>query len=158
MTNKENAGSLSLTPEVWGPSTWTALHLMTLGYPDNPSEEDKQKHREFLYALAEVLPCSVCQEHFRTRIYECIQNGILNSRESYVKCIWNIHRAVNPEKSITFDEFIELYKGILERGHLNPIQEMKGQQKWKLATAVTSGIAIILFGLLVSGYSFSKKR
>jgi hypothetical protein len=149
---------LSLTPTVWGPSTWTALHLMTLAYPEEPTEEDKKKHRAFLYALAEVLPCSVCQNHFRTRIHECIQEGALDTRESYVKCMWNIHRAVNPEKSITFAEFIDLYKGILERGHLNPIQEMKRARQWKIATAVSSGIAIGLLVALVYGCLVTKKR
>lgn len=149
---------LSLTPAVWGPSTWSALHLMTLAYPDEPTEDDKKKHRAFLYALAEVLPCSVCQNHFRTRIHECIQEGALDTREAYVKCMWDIHRAVNPAKSLTFAEFIDLYKGILERGHLNPIQEMKQARRWKIATGVTASIAVGLFLALVYGWTTTKKR
>jgi hypothetical protein len=145
-TGAETKGnSLSLTPEVWGPSTWISLHLMTLSYPEKPTSDDKQKHRTFLYSLAEVLPCSVCREHFQTRIKECIANGVLDTRESYVKCMWDIHRAVNPEKSITFDEFVQLYKTILERGHLNPIAEMQGHRRWKtiavLAIIATVGVS-----------------
>jgi len=59
--------------------------------------------------------------------------------------MWDIHRAVNPEKSITFDEFVQLYKTILERGHLNPIAEMQGHRRWKtiavLAIIATVGVS-----------------
>ena len=31
-------------PNVWGPYGWKFIHYVTLGYPNNPSNEDKLKY------------------------------------------------------------------------------------------------------------------
>ena len=36
-----------MEPEIWGPNAWTFLHTITLNYPENPSEDDKQNHKDF---------------------------------------------------------------------------------------------------------------
>jgi hypothetical protein len=141
-----NGKHLEMTPAVWGPSTWSFLHLLTFAYPEKPTDYDRQIHRQFLYSFASILPCEVCRNHFDKRIRRCIEEGALNSRESYVRCMWGIHRDVDPKKSLTFPEFIALYKKIMERGHLNPIKEMEHAKYWMMVS-VLLGTLLMIGGL-----------
>lgn len=143
---------LNITPAHWGPSTWTFLHLLTFSYPTRPTERDRQNHRQFLNAFATILPCDVCREHFQIKISECIENGALDSRDTYVRCMWKIHHDVDPSKSISFTQFIKLYQKILKRGQLNPIREMESAMQWKFV----SGLLTILL-LVMVGYSIYRK-
>jgi hypothetical protein len=38
-------------PDVWGPHGWKFIHYITLGYPTNPTQEDKTKYANFFNAL-----------------------------------------------------------------------------------------------------------
>ena len=46
-----------MRPEIWGPHAWIFLHSVTLEYPDNPTDEDKQNMINFIDSLGNVLPC-----------------------------------------------------------------------------------------------------
>ena len=34
-----------MLPEIWGKHGWNFLHLITMGYPDNPTEDEKRQYR-----------------------------------------------------------------------------------------------------------------
>ena len=34
-----------ITPQEWGPHGWKFIHYVSLGYPENPTEEDKHKYK-----------------------------------------------------------------------------------------------------------------
>ena len=36
-----------MTPTKWGKFLWISLHLIALGYPDNPSEQEKKDYHNF---------------------------------------------------------------------------------------------------------------
>ena len=42
---------------VWGPSLWHFLHTMSFNYPVNPTQENKQQYRAFIFSLEHILPC-----------------------------------------------------------------------------------------------------
>lgn len=113
---------MSLTPKIWGPSTWMMLHLLTLSYPDKPTLKDMENHKKFLLALSDVLPCSDCRTHFKGHLRKCTISHALRSKEDYIRCVWRMHNDVNPAKAISFTEFIKIYKGILNREGYNPIK------------------------------------
>ena len=52
-------------PEIWGPPTWTALHLLAEGYPDHPTPPVRRRCASFLEALPWMLPCESCGFHSR---------------------------------------------------------------------------------------------
>lgn len=54
-----------IDPEKWGPSAWTLLHYVTLGYPDDPDSEDIQRYASFFESLVHVLPCLKCRESLK---------------------------------------------------------------------------------------------
>lgn len=51
---------------VWGPMGWMTLHSISLLYPDNPSQSDKQISHKFLDEFANSITCPHCEKHFKT--------------------------------------------------------------------------------------------
>jgi hypothetical protein len=139
----------SLTPKIWGPSTWIVLHLLSLSYPEKPTVTDIENHRNFLLSLSNVLPCKECRVHFKEHLQKCTLSNALKSRDDYVKCVWNMHNEVDSSKQISFEEFIKIYKEILDSDGYNPI---KIHQSLKIYKYSTFGLILILLVLLFKFY------
>ena len=70
-----------MEPEIWGSGAWTFLHTITLKYPENPSEDDKQNHKEFFNNLKNVIPCPNCMEHYKLNLQKFPIDVHLESKE-----------------------------------------------------------------------------
>ena len=57
-------------PDAWGPHAWKFLHYVSLGYSSNPTREEKEKYKSFFLLLQDVLPCSICREHFKENYFQ----------------------------------------------------------------------------------------
>lgn len=87
---------MSIGPETWGPHIWKALHYVSIGYPENPTEGQKQKYKEFYLLLQDVLPCQLCREHYSENLKKApLTNDILSDREKLIKWVIDIHNIVN---------------------------------------------------------------
>ena len=83
-------------PNIWGPVVWHALHYITLGYPTNPSEDNKQKYKQFFTLLYDVLPCSICAHHFSENLIKMpLTDQVLQNKESLIKWLIDFHNVVN---------------------------------------------------------------
>ena len=83
-------------PNVWGPVIWHALHYITLGYPDNPTNDQKQKYKMFFSLLADVIPCSICRNHFSENLINMpLSDEVLKTKESLIKWLIDFHNVVN---------------------------------------------------------------
>ena len=49
----------------WGPVQWMALHQLMRGFPVAPSEARRKGLEQYVTALADVIPCPSCSEHWR---------------------------------------------------------------------------------------------
>ena len=101
-----------MEPEIWGPGAWTFLHTITLNYPNNPSEDDKQNHKDFFHNLKNFIPCPNCKEHYNINLQKYPIDVNLESKEKLVKWLINIHNEVNiknNKKVYSYDEVIKLY-------------------------------------------------
>lgn len=47
-----------------GRASWKYFHTLLARFPDEPTEEEKTKLREFLHLYAELYPCGECAYHF----------------------------------------------------------------------------------------------
>ncbi|QEU62850.1 Erv2 [Kluyveromyces lactis] len=47
-----------------GRASWKYFHTLLARFPDEPTEQEKTKLREFLYLYAELYPCGECSYHF----------------------------------------------------------------------------------------------
>lgn len=52
----------------WGPHLWKSIHYIALGYPENPSREDRQNYKDFFYTLKYIIPCKYCRDHYKDNI------------------------------------------------------------------------------------------
>jgi hypothetical protein len=86
---------MRLSPEVWGPFFWHTLHIVSIGYPKEPTYTDKRAAKEFYEALAHLLPCSVCREHYRAHLAESPITPFLDTRTDLIKWVLLIHNKVN---------------------------------------------------------------
>lgn len=86
-------------PDRFGPSLWQGLHYITLGYPDNPTEEQKQKYKTFFLLLRDTLPCSICAQHYTYNLTKMpLTEEALRTRENLVKWLIDFHNVVNEMK------------------------------------------------------------
>lgn len=107
-----------MNPNIWGPGAWTLLHSITLNYPDTPSQQDKNEYADFFYALANVLPCTSCQNNFRQNLNDLPIKLYLQSKNTLVEWLVEIHNRINIEnkkKTITLAEFKKIYKNIYNK-------------------------------------------
>ena len=102
------------TPENWGPHGWKFIHFITLGYPDNPSEQDKINYKTFLTSIKNVLPCSICANHYKQNLIDNpLDDNVLSSRINLINWGIKVHNAVNKsngKKEYSFEEGLEMIK------------------------------------------------
>lgn len=95
-------------PDVWGPHGWKFIHYITLGYPNNPTQTDKEKYANFFNSLQYVIPCSICGAHFRENLKtNPINDNILSSKLKLIEWGIDIHNLVNKsnnKKQYTYEE------------------------------------------------------
>jgi hypothetical protein len=86
-------------PDQFGPSLWQGLHYITLGYPKNPTKEQKIKYKLFFLLLQDTFPCSICAEHYKENLKELpLTDEVLETRENLVKWLIDFHNIVNKMK------------------------------------------------------------
>ena len=104
-----------MDPNIWGPGAWTLLHSVTFNYPEKPTQQDKNEYSDFFYALANVLPCGICQDHLKKHLNNIPIKFYLESKETLTKWLFEIHNLVNQDtkkKTITYKHFKKIYKNI----------------------------------------------
>lgn len=102
----------SIKPKIWGPHGWKFLHYVSLGYPNNPSEEDKRNYKNFYTSLQHILPCAKCANNYSHNLKKYPIDNHLGSRDTLVRWVIDIHNQVNNElnkKEYTYEEALSLY-------------------------------------------------
>ena len=105
-----------MDPKVWGPNAWIFLHSITMNYPKNPTNEDKEKYRTFFYSLGDILPCPQCKEHYQRNLIDYPID--LRNKEGLVKWLIKIHNNVNEingKPILSYDDVIDNYQELYYR-------------------------------------------
>lgn len=85
-----------MQPEIWGKHAWNFIHLVAMGYPDNPTDEDKENYRTFIYSLKNILPCEKCRLNFSSHISQYpLTNEVLSSKTNFLQWTIDLHNIVN---------------------------------------------------------------
>jgi hypothetical protein len=109
--------STGLLTSIWGSDTWNSLHCITFGYPECPTEEDKQHYKTYFETLKYVLPCCTCRKHLTEHTgkgskFE-INNQIFESRATLTKWLYDLHNYVDKtldmKYDITYEDLCEKY-------------------------------------------------
>jgi len=107
MSNKQ-----AIKPTIWGPHGWKFMHYVSLGYPNNPSEEDKRNYKTFYTSLQHILPCAKCANNYSHNLTKYPIDNHLENRDTLVRWVIDIHNQVNNEtgkKEYTYEEALDLY-------------------------------------------------
>jgi hypothetical protein len=102
-----------MNPKFWGPHGWIFLHSVTMNYPKNPSNDDKQLYRNFFSSLTRVLPCEKCAYHYKQHIKDDPIEPALENRDKLVRWLIKIHNKVNADLGkphYSYEQVIEEYK------------------------------------------------
>ena len=102
-----------MNPKFWGPHGWIFLHAVTMNYPKNPSNDDKQLYRNFFSSLTRVLPCEKCAYHYKQHIKDDPIEPALENRDKLVRWLIKIHNKVNADLGkphYSYEQVIEEYK------------------------------------------------
>lgn len=101
-------------PDKWGPHGWKFIHYVTLGYPDKPTKEDKNKYKNFFISLSDVIPCMLCKMNYKDHLNEIpIDDSVLKNKESMMEWGIKVHNLVNKsnnKKIISVNDGINMIK------------------------------------------------
>lgn len=88
-----------LGPNIWGPHLWKALHMISVGYPNEPNDYQKQHYKSFLENFYQVIPCSICSNNYKRHLEELpITDDVMKNRQNLSKWVIDIHNIVNKEQ------------------------------------------------------------
>ena len=118
-----------MNPVIWGPPAWDFLHTITFNYPTRPTQNDMEHAILFFKSLGNMLPCVVCQEHYKQNLEKYPIELAVISRERMINWLVNIHNQVN----IILGKKIYNVNDIIEKYHhkfgLLPDKNVKGDFK-----------------------------
>uniref|UniRef100_A0A6C0DWK0 thiol oxidase n=1 Tax=viral metagenome TaxID=1070528 RepID=A0A6C0DWK0_9ZZZZ len=114
-----NSGDGMLT-NVWGPSLWHYLHVMSFNYPLEPTNQQKQKYKQLLLNLQYTLPCKYCRINLKNNFkkYPLIDK-IFQNRYNFSYYIFSLHEHINKmlgkKSGLTYCEVRDNYEHFRSR-------------------------------------------
>jgi len=79
----------------WGPSGWKLLHLITYGYPEEPTYQNRLDYGLFFNSLKCILPCKYCRKSLSKFYNQLPIEEHLESKETLTEWLYQIHNKVN---------------------------------------------------------------
>lgn len=143
---------LGMSPAVWGPIFWTTMHIVSLGYSQTPTPQERDAAVQFFESLKYTIPCPICRTHYSAFLETMPVRKAVTSRNDLVFWVFTLHNAVNTKldkPAITFDQFVQ---------HM---QDLAAQSYTRLPsqTALSSNAGYIALGGIVgiTGYYLYNK-
>jgi len=105
-------------PAIWGPTAWYLIHhvtknLVKLNPPDVQKNEYLSAVEDFLTSLLLLIPCSICQNHFRENLMEDPPYQHFETWAKLDKWGHNLHNKVNQmlkKPSLPYLEYQNMYQ------------------------------------------------
>lgn len=142
---------MHVPPEVWGPFFWHAIHIVALGYPQEPTYGDKKSAKEFFESLQLLIPCPVCSKHYTSHLAKLPISASLDSRTDLFRWTIDLHNEVNTmlgKRKYTETEVIQYYSRLGARGKSPVISAqdfMEADQQAMLKGALAGvGVSVVL--------------
>ena len=79
----------------WGKQLLHSIHMISLGFPKNPTATDQQHYKTFYNSMQYVLPCSVCTGHLQANLKRLPIDGSLTNRSTLFAWTVALHNLVN---------------------------------------------------------------
>jgi hypothetical protein len=102
-----------MQPEIWGKYLWMMIHIVALGYPNEPTEDDKINYKIFYEHLSTILPCYSCAEHYKKHIEKNpLTNDVMKDTKSLFNWTVDMHNVVNKflkKTRVTYEQAYTYY-------------------------------------------------
>jgi hypothetical protein len=102
---------MRLPPSVWGPFFWHTIHIVALGYPQEPTYAHKKAAKEFFESLSNLIPCPQCREHYQQHLQRMPITPHLDRRADLFRWTVELHNEVNKSlgKPVLLESEVLLY-------------------------------------------------
>jgi hypothetical protein len=150
-----------MKPEIWGPHLWFIMHLISFEYPERPTEMDKRIYHDFYTSLKDVIPCEMCKKHYRDHITKYPLTPHLDSRDTLVKWVIQVHNFVNASLNkplLNIQQVMEIYskiKPISPFASINTPEIIK-KYETKQYNKLYGWIIILTITIVISRYYFNR--
>lgn len=105
---------MGIGPDKWGVHGWKFIHHIALGYPVEPTENDKNNYKSFFSLLGNVLPCHICSDHYNENLLKHpLNDEVLSTKMNFINWTIDMHNEVNKKngkKIYGYDEALILIK------------------------------------------------
>lgn len=81
--------------KIWGNAMWNTMHCVALGYPNNPSFQDKVNYKNYYQSLYKIIPCQECSVHYKKNFENNPIDPYLTSRDKLFEWTVLMHNIVN---------------------------------------------------------------
>ena len=101
---------MGMGPAVWGPIFWTMLHITTLGYPEFPTDAEKQGAVAFFESLQYTLPCPICKQHYANTLKQFPVQKAIGTKQQLIRWLFVVHNEVNKQlqkSQVSWEAFIQ---------------------------------------------------
>lgn len=151
-----------IPPETWGPFFWHTMHIVALGYPNEPTYAEKRAAKEFFESLAHLIPCPTCKMHYADHIKAKPVSPSLDNRKDLFRWTVEIHNLVNKDlgkPEYTEAESIAYYHRLGSMGR-SPVWTPEDIQSYNFAAVAKYGGAAVGVALVLGGlaYYFTSKE
>jgi len=129
-SNNDYISSDGMLTNVWGPSLWHFLHIISFNYPIEPTNKQKQYYKKFVLSLEYILPCKYCRINFKKNMKSLpLTYSVLKNRYTFSKYMYDLHELINSmlgKNQIYHMMMLEIDTNILEQDVLlNQIRHRK---------------------------------
>lgn len=145
----------STAPSVWGPQFWNVMHLVALGYPSAPSEEDRARYMRFYEAFGQVVPCGKCRDQYQEHIRDLpLTAQALKTPDGLFAWTVEIHNAVNKSTGKTSAWTAQQAKDYYLSGKYNKCAATSQTrtavgEEWRLLLIMMIGFNVIVLTFLI---------
>jgi len=134
-----------LTPNIWGPHIWKALHLISFAYPNDPNENQKKTYKSFFETFYGVIPCSICSANYQRHIKELpITDDTMKNRDSLVKWVIDMHNLVNKENGKPIYSYDDAINTVM-----NNFKDMESMSSVQTETSTPNFVWILIIILVL---------
>jgi ATP-dependent Zn protease len=140
-----------MKPYIWGKYLWTSIHFISLGYPSQPSIQDKVDYQMFFENFYKVLPCNACSENYEKHLLELpLTDNVLESNKSLFKWTVDLHNLVNKsltKKSMSYDEAHQLYT--ITHDRRNNVMDRCFRTLYEKKSSTWMNVLLIFFNIII---------
>lgn len=106
---------MGIDPDIWGPSTWTFLHLTVLAEKENDLSNRIVYYKQLYTLLQQLLPCEKCRKHLKENMRLLTDIETIRTKRELFDWTTRLHNAVNRingKREFTLEESLALWSAI----------------------------------------------